>query len=109
MPSKLDHLDPDVRIPYDEEAIKSGDPTRIADYLLELVKTVQDLLEKITIISNYAVDLIDGEAVYSKLKNPDGTYPLGTWRLIQVGDNWERQVQLVLGVWTFAGYFGLPV
>jgi len=109
MTSKLEHLDPHVRLPFDEEALLSGDPVQITDELRKLVKTLQELLEDITIISNYAVDLIDGEAIYSKLKNPDGTYPLGTWRFIQVGDNWERQVQLVLGVWTFAGYFGLPV
>lgn len=107
--SKIEHLDPDVRLPFDEEALLSGDPVQVTDEQRKLVKTLQELLEKITIISNYAVDLIDGEAIYSKLKNPDGSYPLGTWRLIQVGDNWERQVQLVLGTWTFAGYFGLPV
>jgi len=107
--SKIEHLDPDVRLPFDEEALLSGDPVQVTDEQRKLVKTLQELLEKITIISNYAVDLIDGEAIYSKLKNPDGSYPIGTWRLIQVGDNWERQVQLVLGTWTFAGYFGLPV
>jgi len=95
-------------LPFDEEALLSGDPVRITDEQRKLVKTLQELLEKINVVSNYAVDLVSGEAIYSKLKNPDGTYPIGTWRLIQVGDNWERQVQLVLGEWTFAGYFGLP-
>jgi len=105
----LERIDTDVKIPYDEDALLSGDPTKIADEWRELVKTLQELLEKITVAANYALDLVDGEAIYSKLKNADGSYPLGTWRLIQVGDNWERQVQLVLGTWTFAGYFGLPV
>ena len=105
----LERIDTDVKIPYDEDALLSGDPTKIADEWRELVKTLQELLEKITVAANYALDLVDGEAIYSKLKNADGSYPLGTWRLIQVGDNWERQVQLVFGTWTFAGYFGLPV
>jgi len=109
MTTKIVHLDPDVRLPFDEEALLSGDPVRITDEQRKLVKTLQELLEKITIVSNHAVDLFDGEAIYSKLKNPDGSYPIGTWRLIQVGDNWERQVQQILGTWTFAGYFGLPV
>lgn len=108
MSSKLERLDTDIRIPYDEEALRSGNPVRIADYLLELVKTLQELLEKITVVSNYAIDLVDGEAVYSKLKNEDGSYPIGTWRLIQVENNWERQVQLTAGVWTFAGNFERP-
>ena len=109
MTSKLERLDTDVRIPYDEEALLSGDPVRIADEWLELIKTLQGLLEKITVVANYSLDLYDGEAIYSRLKLADGSYPLGTWRFIQVGDNWERQVQQVLGVWTFAGRFGLPV
>ncbi len=107
--SILEHLDTDVRIPYDEEALLSGDPVRIADYQRQLVKTLQELLEKITVMANLVLDVADGEAVYSKLKLADGSYPLGTWRLIQVGDNWERQVQQVLGVWTFAGDFERPI
>ena len=105
----VERIDTDVKIPFDEDALLSGDPAKIADEWRELVKTLQDLLEKITVAANYALDLVDGEAIYSKLKNTDGSYPIGTWRLIQVGDNWERQVQLVVGAWTFAGYFGLPV
>lgn len=109
MPSKLEHLDIDIELPYDEEALLSGDPVRVSEYLLNLVKVLQELLEKITIVSNYSIDLVSGEAIYSKLKLVDGNYPIGTWRLIQVGDNWERQVQEVLGVWTFAGDFERPV
>ena len=109
MPAKLDHLDPEVKLPFDEEAILTGDPVKIAEEWRELVKTLQGLLEKITVQANYGLDLVSGDAIYSKVKNPDGTYPLGTWRMIQVGDNWERQVQQALGVWTFAGHFGLPI
>lgn len=105
----IERIDPYVRIPFDEEALLSGDKVRIAEEWRELVKTLQELLDKITVQANYSLDLVPGDAIYSKVKNPDGTYPIGTWRLIQVGDNWERQVQLVLGTWTFAGYFGLPV
>lgn len=109
MPSKIERLPTDVQLPFDEESLLSGDKDRIAGEWLILVKTLQELLEKITIAGNYALDLVSGDAIYSKVKNPDGNYPLGTWRLIQVGDNWERQVQEVLGVWKFAGRFGLPL
>ena len=100
MGSKLEKLDTDVRIPFDEEALLSGDPVRIAEEWLELVKTLQELLEKITVASNYALDLVDGEAIYYALKQSDGTYPDGTWRRIQVGDNLEDQVKID-GTWTF--------
>lgn len=109
MSSKLDHLDTEVRLPFDEEILLKGSREERTEEQRKLVKTLQELLEKFTIVANYAVDLIDGEAIYSQLKNADGSYPLGTWRLIQVGDNWERQVQQTLGTWTFAGHFGLPV
>ena len=99
MGSKLEKLDAEVRLPYDEEALLSGDPVRIADEWLELVKRLQELLEKIMVVSNYALDLVDGEAIYYALKQSDGTYPDGTWRRIQVGDNLETQVKIA-GVWT---------
>ncbi len=99
MASVIEKLDTDIRIPYDEEALMSGDPARIAEYQLELVKTLQELIEKITIISNYSVDLIDGEAIYYALQLADGSYPNGTWRSIQVGDNLELQVKIA-GTWT---------
>ncbi len=94
----LEKLDTEVRLPYDEEALLSKDPVRIADYLLELVKATQELLEKLTIISNYSVDLATGEAAYYALPQDDGTYPDGTWRRKQVGDNLEDQKKID-GAW----------
>lgn len=108
MSSKLEHLDTDVRLPYDEEVLKSGDPVRIADYQRELVKTLQDILEKLTTVANYAVDLVDGEAVYYSLKDSDGNYPDGTWRSIQVGDNLEQQCKIA-GTWTMVQRRERPV
>jgi len=99
MTSKLERLDTNIRIPYDEDALRSGNPVRVAEYLLELVKTLQGLLEKITDATNYAIDLTDGEAVYFDLKQADGTYADGTWRRMQVGDNLEDQVK-INGTWT---------
>lgn len=97
----LERLDTEVRIPYDEMVLKSGDPVKIADYMLELVKTLQELLERITVISNYSIDLSTGEAVYYALPQDDGTYPDGTWRRIQVGDNLEDQKKIG-GAWIMA-------
>lgn len=104
----LKKLDTQVRLPYDEEALLSGDKSRVAEEWLELVKKLQELLEKITIISNYSVDLVDGEAVYYALKLEDGTYANGTWRRIQVGNNLEDQVKIA-GIWTRAQVRERPV
>jgi len=87
MPSVLAKLDTDLQIPLDEDAIKSGDPERLLDYLRELTGTLQDLFETVTLTANYTIDLADGAAVYYALKNKEGVYPVGTWRTRQVGDN----------------------
>ena len=99
MSSKLEHLDPDVKLPFDEQILLSGTREQRTDEQRKLVKSLQDLLEKLTTLANFAVDLIDGEAVYYGLKQSDGTYPDGTWRRIQVGNNLEDQVK-ISGTWT---------
>ncbi len=105
----IEKLDTDFRLPLDTEALNSGNPKKMAEYIVELVKVLQILLENITVVANLAIDQADGEAIYSKLKLADGTYPIGAWRLIQVENNWQRQVQLTLGTWTEAGNFERPV
>jgi len=104
----IEHLDTDVRIPYDEEALKSGNPVRIAEYMLELVKTVQEFLEKITTATNYAIDIVPGMGIYFGLKQEDGTYPNGTWRIIRAGNDLEQQVKIA-GVWTLVHRRERPV
>ena len=94
MGSVLERLEPDIRIPYDEDALLSGNPVRQAEYLLELVKTLQELLKQLVTISNYMVDLSDGEAVYIGIKNSSGEYPDGTWRIINVSGALEIQKKI---------------
>ncbi len=101
MTSRLERIPTDVRLPFNERALRSGDPTLLTEYLLELVRTLQELLEKITVAANYAIDVVDGEAVYYALRDSDGEYPNGTWRRIQVGDNLEDQVK-INGTWTLS-------
>lgn len=99
----------DGKLPFDREALGSGDPVRVTGYMLELVRTLQGLLSEIVQVTNLIVDVNNGEAIYSKLKDKNGDYPIGTWRLIQVDDNWERQVRLKPNEWTFAGDFERPL
>ncbi len=104
----IERLDTDIRLPFDEEALRSGNPARMARALFEILKVLQPLLQRISEVANLSIDQADGDAIYSKLKQADGTYPLGTWRLIQIDDSWVRQVQLTLGTWTEAGKFEVP-
>lgn len=94
MTATIEKLDEEVRIPYDKEALLSKDPKRIAEYMLELVKTLQERIEDLTTVANYGVDLNDGEALYLGLKSADGTYPIGTWRLIVVSNSLQMQEKI---------------
>ena len=109
MTTVLEKISPDFKIPYDEAALRSGDPVRLTAYLLELAETLQLLLRDIIDAANFSLALADGDAVYYALPGADGNYPIGTWRRIQVGDNLEDQVQLTLGVWTMAQTRERPV
>ncbi len=105
----LERLDLDFKLHYDDAAILSGDPEKLSKYILILVKQLQELFEQINNLTNLVVDISDGSAIYSQAKQADGTYPIGTWRLIQVDNDWQRQVQLTVGTWTFGGAFERPV
>jgi len=94
MSSVIEKLQDEVKIPYDEESIKSGDPVLLAEYQLVLVKTLQELLSNITTVLNYAVDMSDGEAIYLGLKDSTGEYPDNTWRFIPIGGALEIQKKL---------------
>ena len=104
----IERLDEEVRLPFDEEALASGDPKRLLQYMFDLVRQLRELLESNAVVTNLGINVSDGEAIYFQNKNADGTYPIGTWRLIQIGDNLVRQVQLTLNVWTKAGIFNRP-
>lgn len=99
MTSTIEKLDPEIHIPYDEEALRSEDPARLAEYMLELVKTLQELLERITTVSNYGIDVFDGEALYLGTKDLAGEYPNNTWRIITVSNALEIQKK-ISGTWT---------
>jgi len=100
----IDKIRLEVDLPYDEEAIKSRDPVQLADYMRELVGTLNEILQEIAAASNLTIDLVNGAAVYYALKDKNGAYPEYTWRRIQVGDNLEDQILIggdsLSGTWT---------
>lgn len=94
MAAKIERIDSDVKLPFDREALLSKDPEVRVDAQFEMVKYLQDLLEKIVAAANFNIDLADGEAVYYKLRGKDGEYPNGTFRRMQVDANLELQVKI---------------
>lgn len=99
-------LDVDFKLPFEGAVFTSEDPAQITAYMLKLVETLQGLLRENANVTNFAIDLNDGDAIYYQLKSADGTYPEGSWRRIRVGDNLEDQVLLngnsLTGTWTTA-------
>lgn len=102
----IEKLDEDLKLPFEEAVFISKDPARIAAYILKLVETLQELLRQNANVTNFNIDLSDGDAVYYQLKSADGTYPENSWRRIVVGDSLEDQVLLngnsLTGTWTTA-------
>lgn len=90
----VDFLDTDQILPYDEVALLSGNPESLAAYMLELTDTMQELLVALSIATNNIISSVTGDAIYYAAADPDGTYPDGTWRRMQVGDNLELQVKI---------------
>ena len=106
MTSTIERVDTTIKIPFDEDALLSGNPVLQAGAIFDIVKVLQELLEQITTVTNFNVDSFDGEAQYYALPDANGIYFEGTWRRIQVGDNLEDQVLLdgdsITGTWTQA-------
>ena len=96
----IERIDLDTTLPWDEDAIKSGDPIRMAEYMLELTEALQQVISNIASISNASVTFVTATEKYYDTPDEFGNYPLGTWRRVQVGNNLEDQVQLTQGVWT---------
>ena len=98
----LERIGTGVKLPYRPELILSNDPRKLNVYIRELLQFLEELQDQIISLMNLGVDLTDGNAVYFATKNEAGEYPEGTWRLIPVGENLERQ-KLTSGIWKTAG------
>jgi len=91
MPIVIEKLEEDVQLPFDEVALRSEDPQKLVEYILVLVKSLQEILGQITVVANYGVDLNDGDALYFGLKDSTGVYPIGMFRWIQVDNTAQLQ------------------
>ena len=97
----IQRLDEEVRLPFDRPAILSGDPDRLLAYMAELVNELQRLrLYEIHQRINLMLDQQNASTVYLGLRNAQGEYPDGTWR-ITVNENGElSREKKVSGTWT---------
>lgn len=98
-------IDQDITLPFEEEAILSRDPARLAAFLKRFKNELERQLEANRDTTNLLVDNTDGVGLYSRAKDSTGQYPIGTWRLVQDGDNWVREVltDINADTWTLAG------
>lgn len=82
----------EIELPFDYEAITSGDPERLADYIRELIESLQNIQSRVIKVANLVLDLGAGGVYYYDLPDENGLYPVGTWRILMVGTTLERQV-----------------
>jgi len=95
----IERLDEDVRLPFDEPALLSEDPQLLRDYIQQLVKTLQDIIERFTQVANLGLDLNDSNVRYFGARSSDGSYPDGTWRIIKVDENDFQLQKKISGDW----------
>lgn len=85
----------EVRLPWDEDAILSKNPQRLKDYLKSLVKSLQDIQDRLIETANLSLDISDTDVYYFGSKNSSGEYPDSSWRFIKVGnDDFELQKKI---------------
>ena len=82
----------EIELPFDYDAITSGDPERLADYIRELIESLQNIQTRVVKVANLILDFGAGGPIYFDLPDENGLYPVGTWRILMVGTVLERQV-----------------
>ena len=94
----------EVKLPFDADAITAG-RRPLAAYIRKLINSIEDQFEINRDTTNLLVDNTDGEGLYSRARDSSGQYPLGTWRLVQDGDDWvrERLTDVDKDTWEFTG------
>lgn len=91
-----------IELPYDHEAIVSGDRERLASYIRELIDSLEAVQARIIQVANLVLDLGAGGAYYYDLPDDNGVYPEGTWRTLQIGNDLVDQ-RIESNVWTNQG------
>jgi hypothetical protein len=94
-----------IELPYDHEAIVSGDQQRLAIYIRELIESLQDIQSRIVQVANLVLDVAGGGPIYFDSPDDNGIYPEGTWRIVQSGDDLLRQINesSVINNWVTQG------
>jgi hypothetical protein len=81
------------------ERVKERGTAEITDYLLLLIKALQeDLLRNFTAIMNVQLSMMNVGVFNFQLPDVNGVYPEGAWRLMYVSNGIELQKRLS-GAW----------
>ena len=77
----------DIKIPYYEKQILSGEPEQLNDWARDLVKSLQTWADTITSATNQQLNMSNSDAVYWGSIDGTGDWVDGTWRLIKIDDD----------------------
>ena len=90
----------DVRIPYYENQILSGEPAQLNDWARDLVQSLQTWADQWTSITNQQLNMSNSDAVYWGSVDGNGDWVDGTWRMIKVADDDFQLQKRVDGTFT---------
>jgi hypothetical protein len=76
-----------IRVPYYENQILSGDPILLNDWARDLVQSLQRWADTITTATNQQLNMSNTDAVYWGSFDGDGNWIDGTWRMIKLEDD----------------------
>ena len=89
----------ELRVPYYENQITSGDPGQLNDWVRDLVKSLQAWSDQITNVTNQQLNQDNSDATYwGSIDGVTGDWIDGTWRLIKIADNDMQMQKRINGV-----------
>lgn len=96
----IEHLDEELALPYNEEAIREGGEA-LARYMWELVSEIKRVaFSDVRTVVNALVDITNTDWQYWGTRDPNtGIFPDGSWRCGPVDGmlEWQKKVD---GTWT---------
>lgn len=95
----IERLDEEIRLPFFEDDILSGDPERLKDYLLALIKAWEEHWKRIAMTTGATIEISDTNVRYYGTRDSTGQYPNGTWRHIKIGTNDFQLQTKIAGKW----------
>jgi len=96
----IQRVNEEIRLPYWESSILSGDPNQLNEYLRIFIKELQSIQDDMKSSINLSININDTDVRYFGSRDDEGSFSDGDWRIIKIGtDDFEIQ-KLISSNWT---------